>query len=139
VCFIEPADALPAACYVTPIAECNRELYATDFGKLSDVPTHAVTYGLQTLMRARELCLVVVGAKKAKILAQALNGPVTTQCPASLLQLHPHILVCLDQAAATEWLAQCNVRGTLAMIAHPEPQPSNFTAVEHDRQSYDVA
>jgi glucosamine-6-phosphate deaminase len=114
VCFIEPAESLPAQCYVTPIAEINRKLYASDFGA-EPVPTHAMTYGVKTLMSAKKMVLVAVGAKKAEVLANALRGPVTTLLPASLLQLHPNVTVVVDQAAASVLLAtpfaeSCNVR-----------------------------
>ncbi|MCD9021716.1 hypothetical protein [Cohnella silvisoli] len=71
ICFIEPARSIPAACYVTEIAEVNRELYAKDFGSLNDVPTHAITFGLGTVLSSRELCLVAVGRHKADIVATA--------------------------------------------------------------------
>jgi glucosamine-6-phosphate deaminase len=101
VCFIEPADELPAAFYVTPIAESNRVMYAADFaGDLAAVPTHAVTYGLGTLLRARKLLLVAVGAKKAALVARALTGPVTPLFPASFLQTHPDVTVYVDHEAA---------------------------------------
>jgi len=100
ICFIEPAPALPATCYVTPIAEVNRRLYAPQFGSLEAVPTHAVTFGWGTVMKARKLCLIAVGERKAEIVARALTGPVTTEVPATLLQLHPDAEVVLDPAAA---------------------------------------
>ena len=106
VCFVEPAASLPARCYVTPIAESNRRLYAPDFGgDVAAVPTHAVTYGLATLMAARSCCLVAVGAGKADIVAEALLGPISTMLPASLLQVHPHTTIALDTAAAASLLA----------------------------------
>ncbi len=87
---------------MTPIAESNRELYASDFGSVDRVPTHAVTYGLQTLLSARELCLMAVGATKAALVARALTAPITTEFPATFLQLHARCRVVLDPAAASE-------------------------------------
>jgi glucosamine-6-phosphate deaminase len=100
VCFIEPAAALPAACFVTPIAQVNRQLYAADFGSVESVPTHAITFGLGTLLRARELCLVAVGARKADIVRRALCDGVSTLFPASFLQTHANVVVVLDAEAA---------------------------------------
>jgi glucosamine-6-phosphate deaminase len=100
VAFIEPAAALPSECYVTPIAEVNRQLYTADFGELSQVPTHAITYGLGTLLSARQICLVAVGEGKASIVQSAFFGDVTTNLPASLLQLHANTNIVLDEAAA---------------------------------------
>ena len=76
--------------------------YAKDhFGTIDAVPTHATTIGLGTVMRAKEICLCVVGEGKAPLLAQALAGPVTTALPASLVQLGRNVRVFLDPAAAS--------------------------------------
>jgi len=48
------------------------------------------------------ILLVVRGAEKADIVHRALTGPITTDCPASLLQTHPHLIVLLDQGAASK-------------------------------------
>ncbi len=102
--FFEPAEALPADAFTPAIALVNRERYAADHfgGSLAAVPTHAVTIGLATVMRAKELCLVVVGDRKSERLAEALHGPVTTTMPASLLQLAPCLHVFVDEAAAAK-------------------------------------
>ncbi|WP_309121759.1 glucosamine-6-phosphate deaminase [Paenibacillus sp.] len=101
VCFIEPAPALPATCFVTDIAEVNRTLYAPLFGgSIEAVPTQAITFGWGTVAKTRKLVLVAVGDRKAEIVARALTGPVTTEVPATLLQLHPDAEVVLDPAAA---------------------------------------
>ncbi len=119
VCFIEPADRLPTRCYVTPIAESNRKLYAPDFGgDVGTVPTHAVTYGVRTLLDARACCLVAVGAGKADILASALCGPITTSLPASLLQLHPQLVVCVDAVAAQAVLATPDRDPRMVIVHH---------------------
>ena len=60
-----------------------------------------ITQGLGTILEARQLLMVVHGADKAEILAAALSGPVSPECPGSVLQLHPHVTVVADQAAAT--------------------------------------
>ncbi|WP_219834995.1 glucosamine-6-phosphate deaminase [Paenibacillus sp. R14(2021)] len=101
ICFIEPAPALPARSFVTEIAEVNRELYAPLFGGvLADVPKQAITFGWGTVMKTRQISLVAVGAEKSDMIARALTGPITTEVPASLLQLHPNAEVVLDEAAA---------------------------------------
>ena len=59
--------------------------------------------GIGTIMRARKILLIVSGADKAQILHDVLNGPVTPQVPASILQLHSNVTVVADEAA----LAKC--------------------------------
>ena len=59
-----------------------------------------LTQGLGTILRARHLLLVATGAGKAEAVAAAVEGPLSASCPASVLQLHPHATVLLDEAAA---------------------------------------
>ena len=65
-------------------------------------PTRGVTLGLAGILAAREIWLLVSGDRKAGILRAALEGPVTTDVPASLLRGHPGLRVIADDAAAGE-------------------------------------
>jgi glucosamine-6-phosphate deaminase len=64
------------------------------------VPGEALTRGLATIMRATRIELIAAGAHKAAAVTQALHGPITEQCPASILQRHPDVHVSLDHDAA---------------------------------------
>ncbi len=59
-----------------------------------------VTFGTQTVLGAKELVLIASGEKKAAIIKQALEGPITEDVPASVLRLHPNLTVLLDKEAA---------------------------------------
>ncbi|MDF2668592.1 MAG: glucosamine-6-phosphate deaminase [Paenibacillus sp.] len=102
ICFIEPGAAIPAQCYITPIAEESRELYAPLFGSLQAVPTHAITYGIGTALACKTIKMVVVGGKKAGILAKVMTHPVTSELPATFLQLHANVEFVIDPAAAAQ-------------------------------------
>jgi glucosamine-6-phosphate deaminase len=52
-------------------------------------------------MRARQLVLLAFGEAKAEVLAGAVEGPLTSSLPGSLIQLHPHVTVIVDEAAAS--------------------------------------
>jgi glucosamine-6-phosphate deaminase len=56
--------------------------------------------GIGTILDARHCLLLAFGGKKAQAIAGAVEGPVTARNPASALQLHPKVTVCLDAAAA---------------------------------------
>jgi glucosamine-6-phosphate deaminase len=71
-----------------------------DAGGGSPVGDRAVTLGLGTIAGAREVLLLVTGAAKAAILRRALTGPVSPDCPASILQRLPGARVLADRAAA---------------------------------------
>lgn len=97
--FNEPGEALSGGTHVVELQEKTRNANARFFPTLDDVPTHAITMGVATILKARQILLLVRGEDKAEIVHRALKGPITTECPASLLQCHPNVVVLLDQGA----------------------------------------
>ncbi|MGG4218772.1 glucosamine-6-phosphate deaminase [Paenibacillus jamilae] len=97
--FNEPSHSLTGATHVVDLKERTRSANARFFGDIGAVPRQAVTMGVGTILKAKQIILVAFGAEKADITRQALTGPVTTECPASLLQCHPNVLILLDQEA----------------------------------------
>lgn len=97
--FNEPGSALDSRTRVVQLAESTRQANARFFTGSEEVPTHALTQGLGTILAARSLVLLAVGAAKAEALAAALQGPVTEDVPASVLQLHPDVTVLLADGA----------------------------------------
>lgn len=97
--FNEPGESLSGGTHVVELQEKTRNANARFFPSLDDVPTHAITMGVATILKARQILLLVRGEDKAEIVHRALKGPITTECPASLLQCHPNVVVLLDQGA----------------------------------------
>jgi glucosamine-6-phosphate deaminase len=64
------------------------------------MPHRAITMGVETILISRRCLLLATGAGKAEIMAQAIEGPMTSMISASALQLHPHCNVLMDEAAA---------------------------------------
>ena len=100
--FNEPGRVLHGRTHVAVLHPQTRKANARFFRTPEEVPTRAITMGLGSILKARTILLVVKGADKADIVHRALTGPLTTECPASLLQLHPHLVVMLDEEAATK-------------------------------------
>lgn len=75
----------------------NASLFGGDWRR---VPAEALSVGVGTILRAREIVLLAAGGDKASCIHQMLYGPVTTKLPASFLQLHANVRVVLDRAAA---------------------------------------
>jgi glucosamine-6-phosphate deaminase len=99
--FNEPAPTLHARSHRVTLRPDTRRANAALFdGRWRDVPTQALSMGIGTILSAREVLLIATGASKARILARALRGPVTTRVPASLLQAHPNVSIVVDRAAA---------------------------------------
>lgn len=97
--FNEPDHALIRGTHVVRLSETTRIANARFFGSMDEVPTSAITMGVGTILKAKTILLIVKGADKADIVHRALTGPITTECPASLLQTHPHLVVLLDAEA----------------------------------------
>lgn len=116
--FNMPGSLLDSRTRLVQINEATRAENRSFFPPGSEVPTHAVTMGLGTLMDSRSCMVLAFGARKAPVLAGALQGPVTAELPASLVQQHPDTVVFLDRAAAAE-LRKRNTRGRTAGMAQP--------------------
>jgi glucosamine-6-phosphate deaminase len=101
VAFNEPADVPGARTRRVKLTSETRAANAGPFGDdASRVPTHALTLGMDALMRAREIWLLAIGEGKAGIVREAFEGPITPAVPASLLREHPRLEVWLDAAAS---------------------------------------
>ncbi|MBB3115310.1 glucosamine-6-phosphate deaminase [Corynebacterium bovis] len=98
--FNEPGSALDSPTRPTTLHPQTVRDNARFFGSEDAVPRHVLTQGLGTILRAGHLLLLATGAAKAGPVAALVGGPVTTTCPASVLQLHPRATVVLDAEAA---------------------------------------
>lgn len=101
VAFNEPGSSLASRTRVKTLTEQTRRDNARFFDSPDDVPWHVLTQGLATIGEARHLLLVATGSGKADAVAGMVEGPVSAFCPASVLQLHPHVTVLLDDDAAS--------------------------------------
>jgi glucosamine-6-phosphate deaminase len=101
VAFNEPGSSLSSRTRVKTLTAQTRADNARFFASAAEVPRHVLTQGLGTISEAGHLLLVAAGAGKAAAVRSMVEGPVSAFCPASVLQLHPHATVLLDEDAAT--------------------------------------
>ncbi len=99
--FNEPADVFPPVTHVVDLQESTIHANARFFEREEDVPRHAVTMGIGTIMRAKKIVLVANGTGKAEVLRAALTGPIDPRVPASILQVHPDVTFVLEKEAAS--------------------------------------
>ncbi|MCR8657202.1 glucosamine-6-phosphate deaminase [Paenibacillus endoradicis] len=99
--FNEPSHALLSGTHIVELAEATKTANARYFSAEEEVPQKAITMGVGMILKAKNILLVVKGEDKAEIVKRALTGPISTNCPASLLQTHPHLTVLLDRAAGS--------------------------------------
>ena len=100
--FNEPTSSLTSRTRIKTLAERTRQDNARFFASIDEVPRHCLTQGLGTIMDAHNVILVATGATKAHAIAQIVEGPVTAMFPGSVLQLHQHATIVVDDAAAAE-------------------------------------
>ncbi len=106
--FNEPTSSFRSRTRPVVLAAGTRADNARFFDSLDDVPRHALTQGLGTIMDSRATVLVAHGEAKAAAIAGVIEGPITSMCPGSVLQFHPDITVIVDEAAASK-LARIDV------------------------------
>lgn len=98
--FNEPGSSLGSLTRIKTLTQQTIQDNARFFAKLEDVPTLAITMGIGTIFKARKVILLANGAGKADAIKAALEGPVSSMCPASALQLHRLATYVVDEAAA---------------------------------------
>lgn len=104
--FNEPLSALRSRTRVKALTPTTLKQNAAFFGGEERVPRRAITMGVGTIIEARRCLLLATGASKAEVIAQAVEGPITSMVSASTLQLHPRCTVIIDEAAAAKLTEQ---------------------------------
>ena len=99
--FNEPAEYFAKETNYIALTESTISANARFFESADEVPKHALTMGIKTIMQAKRIMLMASSAKKAEILAQALLGEITPKVPASVLQLHRDVVIVVDEEAAS--------------------------------------
>ena len=101
--FNEPCDHFPVMTHEVKLTEMTREANKRFFDGNEDlVPKQAYTMGIKTIMQARKVLVVANGLAKAKAVKAVVSGPVTPECPGSILQMHPDFTLVLDAEAASK-------------------------------------
>ena len=102
IAFNEPSSSLGSRTRLKTLTEETIQDNARFFSSIDEVPRFAITMGVATIFEARRCLLLASGHKKAKVVHEAIEGPVTSQVTASALQLHRETIVVLDEEAACE-------------------------------------
>ncbi len=98
--FNEPNDVYPAETHYEKLTESTRQANSRFFKSIDEVPTHAITMGIGTIMRADRIAMVVSGENKAEILYKTLKGDITPRVPSTALRFHRNVKIFADAAAA---------------------------------------
>lgn len=101
VCYSEPAEQHINDTFVYTLEGPRLASTKAMFDKMGQpAPEHALSMGMGTMLRSRELVVVAFGAGKADVVKRITNGIIDPQCPASFFQMHPNATLFVDEAAA---------------------------------------
>ncbi len=100
--FNEPAIALSSKTHLVNLSPTTIQANSRFFNNIEEVPRKALTMGMGTILKAKQIILLASGMKKAPAIAKTINGKVSTEIPASLLQLHRDVTIIVDKDAARE-------------------------------------
>ena len=99
--FNEPGSSLGSLTRIKTLTKGTRKANSRFFKSMREVPKYAVTMGIGTILKVRKVVLLATGESKAQAVVDSLEGPVSSMCPASALQLHRFATYVIDQAAAS--------------------------------------
>lgn len=99
--FNEPGTSFDVTTHVVNLAEDTIKANSRFFDSIDDVPKQAISMGIQSIMQSKMIVLIAYGQGKADAIKQMIEGPVTEDLPASVLQKHPNVVVIVDEAAAS--------------------------------------
>ena len=101
--FNEPGTPFDIKTHIVTLKESTRKDNARFFDNdINQVPTHAITMGIATIMKSNKVLLVATGENKADAVKAMIEGAPSVDCPASALQNHKDVVVILDTAAASK-------------------------------------
>lgn len=91
--FNEPDNSFEKTTHTVDLDESTIQANARFFNSIEEVPKKAITMGIKTIMQAKKVILIANGPDKLDIIQRAVNGPVSPEVPASILQFHPDFTV----------------------------------------------
>jgi len=97
--FNEPGTSFTSLTHIVELTKSTRNANKIYFENEKDVPTYAVTMGIGSILKAKEIVIIVFGLKKASAVKEMLIGQVSEGCPATTLQNHPNVTVIVDEEA----------------------------------------
>ena len=100
IAFNEPGSSLGSRTRVKTLTEKTRQDNARFFESIDQVPKYAITMGIGTIMDARKLILLASGKNKAQAIKDTLEGPISAMVPATIVQMHQHATLLIDEDAA---------------------------------------
>ena len=100
--FNEPGTPFDMTTHIVDLTQDTIEANSRFFDSMEEVPKQAISMGIHSIMQSKMVVLMAYGKDKADAINQMINGPISEELPASVLQNHPNVVVIVDEAAASE-------------------------------------
>ncbi|PWM65676.1 MAG: glucosamine-6-phosphate deaminase [Clostridiales bacterium] len=95
--FNEPASKLDNKTHLTALTESTIEANSRFFASADEVPRHALTMGVGTILKSKKIIIAISGNKKLNAFHKMLEGQIDTSSPATLLNLHNDVIVAFNE------------------------------------------
>lgn len=100
--FNEPDIKFESCTHLVELDEGTMKANSRFFDKIEDVPKKAISMGIKNIMHAKKIILMATGKEKADAIKKTVEGSISPEVPASVLQLHPNTYLILDEGAASK-------------------------------------
>jgi glucosamine-6-phosphate deaminase len=104
--FNEPGTSFLSHTHIVELTHSTRKANARFFNHITEVPTHALTMGIASILQSKEILLLASGYKKAEAISRLLNGSVSEAFPASALNQHHNVTIIADKEALSQAIDQ---------------------------------
>lgn len=101
IAFNEPGDSFEHLTHVVDLTESTINANSRYFEKREDVPTQAISMGIASIMKAKQILLIAYGVSKAEAIKSLVEMPVSEDCPATALREHPNVTIIADEDACS--------------------------------------
>lgn len=110
--FNEPGVNLNSTTHLTELTESTIDANSRFFESEADVPRRAITMGIATILKSKKIILLVSGAAKSRVISELLDEDINTSIPATLLKVHPDVVLICDRDAYSGTRLGVDIGGT---------------------------
>ena len=97
--FNEPDNTLNTETHLTKLTQSTIEANSRFFDSIDEVPTHAITMGISTILKSKKIILLASGKNKHAVVKELLTNDINTNLPATMLKVHPDVVLIIDEEA----------------------------------------
>lgn len=110
--FNEPDNNLNTVTHLTELTQSTIDANSRFFARREDVPTRALTMGISSILKSRKIILLASGRTKYRVVSELLNEGINTNIPATMLKVHPDVVLICDKEAYASMYLGVDIGGT---------------------------